>query len=66
MFPGINFWNLLILLRDRPGLGLIFVSSNFQVLLLLRDELQESLWERWIPVKKSLKLLDTPFPELIQ
>ena len=34
---------LLILLRDRPGLGLIIVSSNFQVLLILRDKLLESV-----------------------
>ena len=36
MFPGINFWKLLILLRDRPCLELIIISSNFQAFLLLQ------------------------------
>ena len=34
---------LLSLLRDRPHLELIIVSSNFQALLLLQDKLLESV-----------------------
>ena len=34
---------VLILLRDGPCLELIIVSSNFQALLLLQDELLESV-----------------------
>ena len=36
MFPGRQSEKLLILLRDRPCLELIFVSSNFQALLFLQ------------------------------
>ena len=57
---------LLIFLRDGPCLELFIVSSNFQVLLLLQDKLLESVWKRLIPVKRSWKLLDPPFSELIQ
>ena len=34
---------LLILLRDRPSLELIIVSSNYQALLFLQDQLLESV-----------------------
>ena len=34
---------LLILLRDRPCLELIFISSNFQALFFLQDKLLESV-----------------------
>ena len=65
--PGINFWKITdFFLRDGPCLELIIVSSNFQALLLLRDKLLESVWKRLIPVKRSWKLLDPPFSELIQ
>ena len=50
-------------LRDRPCLESIIVSSNFQALVFLQDK---SVWKLLVPVKKSLKLLDPPFPELIQ
>ena len=43
MFPGINSEKLLILLRDRPSLELIIVSSNFQALLFAQDRLLESV-----------------------
>ena len=42
MFPGIRFWNLPILLADRPCLGLF--SSKFQDLLFLQDKFLESVW----------------------
>ena len=57
---------LRILLQNGPCLELIIVSSNFQALLLLQEKLLESVWQRLIPVKKSWKLLDPPFLELIQ
>ena len=44
---------LLILLRDGPGLELVIVSSNFQALLLSQEKLLESAWKRLIPVKQS-------------
>ena len=68
MFPGINFWKITDFFcgRDGPCLELIIVSSNFQALLLLQDKLLESVWKRLIPVKRSWKLLDPPFSELIQ
>ena len=43
---------LLILFRDRPCLGLIIVSSNFQALLFLQGKVLESVWKLLIPVKK--------------
>ena len=57
---------LLILLRDRPCLELVIVSSNFQASLFLQDKLLESVRKLAIPAKKSSKLLDLPFPELIR
>ena len=66
MFPGINFWKITDFLRDGPFFELVIVSSNFQALLLLQDKLLASVWKRLIPVKRSWKLLDPPFPELIQ
>ena len=56
----------LIFLWDGSCLELIIVSSNFQTLLLLQDKLLESVWKRLISVKRSWKLLDPPFSELIQ
>ena len=47
---------LLILLRDRPCLELIIVSSNFQALLFLHDKLLESVGKFLISVKKVLKI----------
>ena len=44
---------LLILLRDRPCLELLFVSSCYQALLFWQDKLLESIWKLLIPVKKS-------------
>ena len=66
MCPGITIWKLLILLRDRPCMKFIIISSNFQALLFWKDKLLDSVWKLLIPVKKSLKLLDQPFPELTQ
>ena len=57
---------LLILLRDRPCLELILVSSHFQALPFLQDKLLESVRKQLIPVKKLIKLLDQPVSELIQ
>ena len=57
---------LQILLRDRPCLEIIIVSSNFQASFFLQDKLLESVSQVLIPVKKSRKLLDVPFPEIIQ
>ena len=65
-FPGINFWKITDFLWDGSCLELIIVSSNFQTLLLLQDKLLESVWKRLISVKRSWKLLDPPFSELIQ
>ena len=53
MFSGIGVWNFTDLLRDRPCLELIIVSSNFQALLFLQDKLLESVWTLSTPVKKS-------------
>ena len=69
--PGKRFqeWisgKLLILLRDRPCLEIIIVSSNFQASFFLLDELLESAWQVLIPVESSQKLLDVPFSKLIQ
>ena len=44
---------LLILLRDRPCLELIIVSSNFQACLFLQKKLLESVGKLLIPVKRS-------------
>ena len=66
MFPGINFWKITDFLWDGPCLESIIVSSNFQALLLTQDKLLESVWKRLIPVKRSWKLLDPAFSELIQ
>ena len=57
---------LLILLRDRPCLELIIVSSNSQALLFVQVKLLEPVWKLLASEKKSLKVLDPPFPELIQ
>ena len=51
---------LQIVLRERPRLELIIVSSNFQALLFWQDKLRESIWKLFIPVTKSSKLLDPP------
>ena len=58
MFPGINFWNLVIFLRERPCLEVIIVSGNFQALLFLQDKLLESVWKLWIQVR-NLKNVDS-------
>ena len=42
-----------ILLKDRPSLELIFVSSNSMVLLHLENKLLESVRKLVLPVKKS-------------
>ena len=55
--------NLLLLLRGRPCLELIIVSSNIQALLFLQDKLLESVWKAMNSSKKSYKLLD-PFQNL--
>ena len=65
-FQGTNLWKSTDLLQDGPCLELIIVSSNFQALLFLQDNLLESVWKLLIPVKESSKLLDRPFPDLIQ
>ena len=44
---------LLILLRDRPSLEFIVVSSNLQASLFLQDKLLESVGQLLIPVNKS-------------
>ena len=66
MFPGVNFCKITDFIGLWPCLELIFVSSNFEALLLLQDKLLESVWKRIIPVKTSKQLLDPPFSELIQ
>ena len=43
MFPELGSEQLQILLRDRPCLELIIVSSNFQALLFLQDKLLQSV-----------------------
>ena len=66
MFSGINSEKLLILLQDGPCLEIIIASGNFQASFFLQDKWLESVWQVLIPLKKSQKLLDVPFPELIQ
>ena len=43
----------LILLRDRPWVELIIISSNFEALhfALLAEKLLELVWKRFVPVK---------------
>ena len=43
-FPGTEFEDLLMLLRDRPGPELPIFSSTCQVLLFLHDKVLESVW----------------------
>ena len=49
----LNSEKLLILLRERPSLELIIVSSNFQALLFMQNKSLESVWNLLIPVKRS-------------
>ena len=42
-FQELTSEEMLVLLRDRPCLELIILSSNFQALLLLQDKLPESV-----------------------
>ena len=52
MFSGIDIWkHVSDLLRDRPCLELIIVSSNFQALFFLQAKLLESVWKLLIPEK---------------
>ena len=52
---------LLILLRNRPCLELIIVSSNFQVLFFLQDKLLESVGKVLIPVNSLKNYWTCPF-----
>ena len=60
MFPGFSEI-LRILLRDRPCLELIIVSSNYKGLLLLYDKLLESVWK---VVNSSKNVLQKAGPAL--
>ena len=60
MFPGINCWTITDILRDRPCLELLIVSSNYQALLFLQNSLLESVSKLLVPLCKRVIKITGP------